>query len=175
MFRISAGTSTLIQMDEQRSSASTSQRTDSTLLVAGEETTVETTRQERTPEEDIIGILANMTERNRTHEFFFYLFFFFRQLFYTCVFLCVFYIPDVTGEMEVTVQEDEERPPPPPPEEQTSSSESRDPRTANRNPTLELAESIVDSVLGPCTSEATIRLSNYTYVITKEESRLRIL
>lgn len=65
----------------------------------------------------------------------------------------------------MTVQEDEERPPPPPPEEQ-STSDSRDPRTANRNPTLELAESIVDSVLGPCTSEATIRLSN-TYIILK--------
>ncbi|XP_018052863.1 PREDICTED: E3 ubiquitin-protein ligase HUWE1 isoform X6 [Atta colombica] len=108
-----------LTLDEQRSSASTSLRTDVTPLVAGEGTAVETTRQERTPEEDII---------------------------------------DVTGEMEVTVQEDEERPPPPPPEEQ-SVSDSRDPRTANRNPTLELAESIVDSVLGPCTSEATIRLN----------------
>ncbi|XP_036141020.1 E3 ubiquitin-protein ligase HUWE1 isoform X8 [Monomorium pharaonis] len=109
-----------LTLDEQRPSASTSQRTDVTPLVAGEETAIETTaRQERTPEEDII---------------------------------------DVTGEMEVTVQEDEERPPPPPPEEQ-STSDSRDPRTANRNPTLELAESIVDSVLGPCTSEATIRLN----------------
>lgn len=75
------------------------------------------------------------------------------------MFVCIFYILDVTGEMEITVQEDDERPPPPPPEEQ-STSDSRDPRTANRNPTLELAESIVDSVLGPCTSEATIRLSN---------------
>lgn len=64
----------------------------------------------------------------------------------------------------MTVQEDEERPPPPPPEEQ-SSSDSRDPRTANRNPTLELAESIVDSVLGPCTSEATIRLSNIHIIL----------
>jgi len=81
------------------------------------------------------------------------------------VFLCVFYILDVTGEMEVTVQEDEERPPPPPPEEQ-STSDSRDPRTANRNPTLELAESIVDSVLGPCTSEATIRLSKIDIIFT---------
>lgn len=80
------------------------------------------------------------------------------------MFLCIFYILDVTGEMEVTVQEDEERPPPPPPEEQ-SVSDSRDPRTANRNPTLELAESIVDSVLGPCTSEATIRLSNITILL----------
>ena len=71
---------------------------------------------------------------------------------------------DVTGEMEVTVQEDEERPPPPPPEEQ-SVSDSRDPRTVNRNSTLELAESIVDSVLGPCTSEATIRLSNMPITI----------
>lgn len=79
------------------------------------------------------------------------------------MFLCIFYILDVTGEMEVTVQEDEERPPPPPPEEQ-STSDSRDPRTANRNPALELAESIVDSVLGPCTSEATIRLSNIPIV-----------
>ncbi|XP_011638354.1 E3 ubiquitin-protein ligase HUWE1 isoform X5 [Pogonomyrmex barbatus] len=108
-----------LTLDEQRPSASTSQRLDVFPLVAREETAVETTRQERTPEEDII---------------------------------------DVTGEMEVTVQEDEERPPPPPPEEQ-STSDSRDPRTANRNPTLELAESIVDSVLGPCTSEATIRLN----------------
>lgn len=76
------------------------------------------------------------------------------------------YILDVTGEMEVTVQEDEERPPPPPPEEQ-STSDSRDPRTANRNSTLELAESIVDSVLGPCTSEATIRLSNIYFTRTR--------
>ncbi|XP_015191132.1 PREDICTED: E3 ubiquitin-protein ligase HUWE1 isoform X3 [Polistes dominula] len=62
-------------------------------------------------------------------------------------------IIDVTGEMEVTVQDDEERPrPPPPPEEQTT--ETRDPRnTTNWNPTLELAESIVDSVLAPCASE----------------------
>ncbi|KAL6427463.1 hypothetical protein ACFW04_008764 [Cataglyphis niger] len=111
-----SGSSSLTHIDEQRSSVS--QRIDATPLVAGEETAVETTRQERTPEEDII---------------------------------------DVTGEMEITVQEDDERPPPPPPEEQ-STSDSRDPRTANRNPTLELAESIVDSVLGPCTSEATIRL-----------------
>lgn len=88
------------------------------------------------------------------------------------MFLYVFYILDVTGEMEVTVQEDEERPPPPPPEEQSSSSESRDPRTANRNPTLELAESIVDSVLGPCTSEATIRLSNtYFRLFLQKRSR----
>ncbi|KAL6427456.1 hypothetical protein ACFW04_008764 [Cataglyphis niger] len=112
-----SGSSSLTHIDEQRSSVS--QRIDATPLVAGEETAVETTRQERTPEEDII---------------------------------------DVTGEMEITVQEDDERPPPPPPEEQ-STSDSRDPRTANRNPTLELAESIVDSVLGPCTSEATIRLN----------------
>lgn len=62
--------------------------------------------------------------------------------------------------MDTTVQEDEERPPPPPPEEQQS--EPRDPRISNRNPTLELAESIVDSVLGPCASEAS-RLSNYIY------------
>jgi len=43
-------------LDEQRSSASTSLRTDVTPLVAGEGIAVETTRQERTPEEDIIGI-----------------------------------------------------------------------------------------------------------------------
>jgi len=143
-----------LTLDEQRPSASTSQRTDVTPLVAGEETAVETTRQERTPEEDIIGIAA--TQDN-----------FFIFIFNKCsirVFLCIFYILDVTGEMEVTVQEDEERPPPPPPEEQTTS-DSRDPRTANRNPTLELAESIVDSVLGPCTSEATIRLSNISIVL----------
>lgn len=59
--------------------------------------------------------------------------------------------------MDATIQEDEERPPPPPPEEQPT--EPRDPRISNRNPTLELAESIVDSVLGPCASEAS-RLSN---------------
>lgn len=47
-----------LTLDEQRPSASTSQRTDVTPLVAGEETAVETTRQERTPEEDIIGITA---------------------------------------------------------------------------------------------------------------------
>ncbi|XP_048511685.1 E3 ubiquitin-protein ligase HUWE1 isoform X4 [Athalia rosae] len=66
---------------------------------------------------------------------------------------------EVTGEMEVTVQEDEDRTPPPPPEEQRS--EARDPRTVNRNATLELAESIVDSVLGPSASEAT-RLQRHT-------------
>lgn len=85
-----------------------------------------------------------------------------------------FYILDVTGEMEVTVQEDEERPPPPPPEEQ-STSDSRDPRTASRNPTLELAESIVDSVLGPCTSEATIRLSNISIVFKVKILHLKAL
>lgn len=47
-----------LTLDEQRPSASTSQRTDVTPLVTGEETAVETTRQERTPEEDIIGITA---------------------------------------------------------------------------------------------------------------------
>lgn len=52
---ILAGSSSLTHIDEQRSSASTSQRTDATPLVTGEETAVETTRQERTPEEDIIG------------------------------------------------------------------------------------------------------------------------
>ncbi|XP_011333015.1 E3 ubiquitin-protein ligase HUWE1 isoform X1 [Ooceraea biroi] len=124
--------SALTHLDEHRS-ASTSQRTDcSTPVISdspSEETAVETTRQERTPDEDII---------------------------------------DVTGEMEVTVQEDEERPPPPPPEEQSASD--RDPRTANRNPTLELAESIVDSVLGPCTSETTIRLRPSAEVTNLAES-----
>lgn len=62
--------------------------------------------------------------------------------------------------MDATIQEDEERPPPPPPEEQPT--EPRDPRMSNRNPTLELAESIVDSVLGPCASEAS-RLSNLIF------------
>lgn len=66
---ISAAPSSLIQIDEQRSSASTSQRTDVTPLVAGEETTVETTRPERTPEEDIIGILIILKrERERNRE-----------------------------------------------------------------------------------------------------------
>lgn len=55
-----AGSSSLTHIDEQRPSASTSQRTDATILVAGEETTVETTRQERTPEEDIIGTFATL-------------------------------------------------------------------------------------------------------------------
>ncbi|XP_076681578.1 HECT, UBA and WWE domain containing E3 ubiquitin protein ligase 1 isoform X3 [Andrena cerasifolii] len=109
-----SGSSTVVPMVEQRSTASTSQREDASNLVAGFETSVETTRQERTPDEDII---------------------------------------DVTGEMEVTVQEDEERPPPPPPPEEQSS-EPRDPRISSRNPTLELAETIVDSMLGPCASEA---------------------
>lgn len=63
--------------------------------------------------------------------------------------------------MDATIQEDEERPPPPPPEEQPT--EPRDPRMSNRNPTLELAESIVDSVLGPCASEAS-RLSNLIFL-----------
>lgn len=66
----------------------------------------------------------------------------------------------MTGEMDATTQEDEERPPPPPPEEQPT--EPRDPRMSNRNSALELAESIVDSVLGPCASEAS-RLSNSIY------------
>ncbi|XP_029040981.2 LOW QUALITY PROTEIN: E3 ubiquitin-protein ligase HUWE1 [Osmia bicornis bicornis] len=108
-----SGSSTVIPMEEQISTASTSQREDITDFVPRFETCVETTRPERTPDEDII---------------------------------------DVTGEMDATVQEDEERSPPPPPEEQPS--EPRDPRITNRNPTLELAESIVDSVLGPCASVA---------------------
>ncbi|KZC13383.1 E3 ubiquitin-protein ligase HUWE1 [Dufourea novaeangliae] len=108
--------STVIPIEEQISAASTSQREDASNLVTCIETTpVEATRQERTPDEDII---------------------------------------DVTGEMEVTVQDDEERPPPPPPHEQVTPSEPRDPRISNRNSTLELAESIVDSVLGPCATEA---------------------
>ncbi|XP_053985847.1 E3 ubiquitin-protein ligase HUWE1-like isoform X2 [Hylaeus volcanicus] len=91
-----SGSSAVIPMEEQRSTASTSQREDANNLVTGFETSVETTRQERTPDEDII---------------------------------------DVTGEMEVTVQEDEERPPPPPPPEEQSS-EPRDPQIS----TLEIAE-----------------------------------
>lgn len=59
-------------MDEQRSSASTSQGTDATPLVTGEETAVEATRQERTPEEDIIGTVAISREKG---QFFLYLFF----------------------------------------------------------------------------------------------------
>lgn len=59
---ILAGSSSLTHVDEQRPSASTSQRTDATSLVAGEETAVETARQERTPEEDIIGITGNANE-----------------------------------------------------------------------------------------------------------------
>lgn len=56
-----------LTLDEQRPSASTSQRTDVIPLVAGEETAVETTRQERIPEEDIIGTAA-------TQDIFLYLF-----------------------------------------------------------------------------------------------------
>lgn len=138
----------MTHIDEQRPSASTSQRTDATSLVTTEETAVETTRQERTPDEDIIGTVLQQKKN----------FYIYDKYFLLCVFVYTFYILDVTGEMEITVQEDDDRPPPPPPEEQSTSD--RDPRTANRNPTLELAESIVDSVLGPCTSEATIRLSN---------------
>lgn len=59
---ILAGSSSLTHVDEQRPSASTSQRTDATSLVAGEETAAETARQERTPEEDIIGITGNANE-----------------------------------------------------------------------------------------------------------------
>lgn len=51
---ILAALAALAHLDDQRS-ASTSQRTDATPLVAGEETAVETTRQERTSDEDIIG------------------------------------------------------------------------------------------------------------------------
>lgn len=64
--------------------------------------------------------------------------------------------------MEVTVQDDEERPrPPPPPEEQSTNT--RQPRI-DWTPRLELAESIVDSVLAPCASEVS-RLSKYIMFI----------
>ncbi|CAD6224794.1 GSCOCG00005556001-RA-CDS [Cotesia congregata] len=64
---------------------------------------------------------------------------------------------EITGEMEVTVQDDEERtppppPPPPPPEEQIP--DTRNPLTILNAP-LELAESLIDSVLQPSTEEAT--------------------
>ncbi|XP_076294390.1 HECT, UBA and WWE domain containing E3 ubiquitin protein ligase 1 isoform X3 [Lasioglossum baleicum] len=111
-----SGSSTVSPIEDHRlSTVSTPQREDANNLVADFGTAIEATRQERTPDEDII---------------------------------------DVTGEMEVTVQEDEERTPPPPLHEEVVSSEARDPRITNRNSTLELAESIVDSVLGPSASEA---------------------
>ncbi|KAG8038907.1 hypothetical protein G9C98_003214 [Cotesia typhae] len=62
---------------------------------------------------------------------------------------------EITGEMEVTVQDDEERtppPPPPPPEEQIP--DTRNPLTILNAP-LELAESLIDSVFQPSTEEAT--------------------
>ena len=62
-------------------------------------------------------------------------------------------IIEVTGEMEVTVQDEEERPLPHLAEDQPV--EARELLLATRNATLELAESIVDSVLGPSDSEAT--------------------
>lgn len=56
-----------MEQDEQRPSASTSQRTDVPPLVAallGDGTPVDTTRQpERTPEEDIIGNLRTISNR----------------------------------------------------------------------------------------------------------------
>lgn len=58
MFNILAPVPSLVHIDEHMSSASTSQRTDATPLVASEEIAAETTRQNRTPEEDIIGILT---------------------------------------------------------------------------------------------------------------------
>ena len=73
-------------------------------------------------------------------------------------------IIEVTGEMEVTVQDDEERsstpqppppPPPPPPPQESSVLEVRDPRLASRSTTVELAESLIDSVLLPGAEEAT--------------------
>ncbi|XP_033329504.2 HECT, UBA and WWE domain containing E3 ubiquitin protein ligase 1 isoform X3 [Megalopta genalis] len=109
-----SGSSTAVPIEEQISTASTSQR-EQVSNVAAFGAAIQASQQERTPDEDII---------------------------------------DVTGEMEVTVQEDEERPPPPPLHEEVVSSEARDPRISNRNSTLELAESIVDSVLGPSASEA---------------------
>lgn len=69
------------------------------------------------------------------------------------------------------MQEDEERPPPPPPPEEQSS-EPRDPRISSRNPTLELAETIVDSMLGPCASEAS-RLSKFAETVAYKLSRYR--
>ncbi|XP_034939530.1 E3 ubiquitin-protein ligase HUWE1 isoform X2 [Chelonus insularis] len=62
---------------------------------------------------------------------------------------------EITGEMEVTVQDEEERTPPLPPlppEEQAP--ESRNPLTILNAP-LELAESLIDSVLQPSAEEAT--------------------
>ncbi|XP_043484818.1 E3 ubiquitin-protein ligase HUWE1 isoform X4 [Leptopilina heterotoma] len=65
-------------------------------------------------------------------------------------------IIEVTGEMEVTVQDEEERPPPPLPAVVDATVEAtRERVTARLSATLELAESIVDSVLGPSASEAT--------------------
>lgn len=53
----SAGASTIL-MEDQRSTASTSQREDVNTLLPGFETSNEPTRQERTPDEDIIGTNA---------------------------------------------------------------------------------------------------------------------
>lgn len=67
-------------------------------------------------------------------------------------------IIEVTGEMEVTVQDEEERPPPPLPTtvvDPTTVETNRERVSARLSATLELAESIVDSVLGPSASEAT--------------------
>lgn len=52
-----AGSSAIISMDEQISTASTSQREDTNNFVPRFETCVETTRLERALDEDIIGII----------------------------------------------------------------------------------------------------------------------
>ncbi|XP_057320129.1 E3 ubiquitin-protein ligase HUWE1-like isoform X1 [Microplitis mediator] len=78
---------------------------------------------------------------------------------------------EITGEMEVTVQDDEERtppPPPPPPEEQMS--ETRNPLSILNAP-LELAESLIDSVLQPSAEEAT-RLRRLTSNLDSDEINL---
>ncbi|KAK0081548.1 hypothetical protein PV325_011960 [Microctonus aethiopoides] len=75
---------------------------------------------------------------------------------------------EITGEMEITVQDEGEcapPPPPPPPEQQTS--EIGDSRTSSHNITLELAESIIDSVLHPSAEEAT-RLRRLNNIDTDE-------
>lgn len=78
---------------------------------------------------------------------------------------------EITGEMEVTVQDDEDRtppPPPPPPEEQMS--ETRNPLSILNAP-LELAESLIDSVLQPSAEEAT-RLRRLTSNLDSDEINL---
>lgn len=67
------------------------------------------------------------------------------------------------GEMEVTVQDEEERPPPPPPTEEAPSTVGRESQAAALSAATEIAEHLVDSVLGASASEASRLQRKYYY------------